>query len=110
MAHMLRFGRGEDNEVVIRSLTSPVKALLLAVVFLPRVVLCSVLLWLGSRWLTATQSFGNLLVNAVALQFILSLKDLLYTTVPSRHQRETSSTLMLPEMKRERPSFWGYTN
>jgi len=113
MVRALGFARAEgenSDEVVVRSLTRPVKALLCVTIFGPRMVLCSVLLWLGSRWLTATQSFGNLMVNAVALQFILGLKDLLYTTVPARHQRETSATMMLPEAKYERPSCWGYFN
>merc|ERR1719223_302586 len=47
----------------------------------PRLIMTSVLLWLGCRWLIATVGFGDLLLNCVALEFILNLADLLYNVL-----------------------------
>merc|ERR1712129_387955 len=60
-----------------------VKAVIVVMVIIPQLAITSVLLWLGSRWLTATEDFTDLLLNAVALEFIFQLKDLLYRTVVS---------------------------
>jgi len=43
-------------------------------VLLPRLLMSGVLLWLGCRWLLATPNFADLVLNAVALEFILTLK------------------------------------
>jgi len=61
------------------------KFILVSVILTPRLVLCGFLWWLGARWLTATVGFGNLLLNALALGFVLDLSELLYMTmVPLR--------------------------
>jgi len=85
----------EDHTVVLRGLTLPFKALLLIFIFIPRLVIDLVLLWLGCRWLTATASFGDVLLNAIALEFVLLMKDLVYNAVvPKRNQWETGSMLV----------------
>merc|ERR1719401_2961347 len=67
----------------------------------------AVLLWLGCRWLAATPNFSDILLNAVALEFILLLKELLYNSmVPARSRRETANTLILPVENRSPPSLW----
>jgi hypothetical protein len=71
--------RGGDIEV--QGLTWWMKACIVAFVQLPRFFMTSVLLWLGSRWLIATIGFGDLLLNCVALEFILNLAHLLYTVL-----------------------------
>merc|ERR1712190_387168 len=79
----------EANTVVLRGLTMPFKAMLFFTIFLPRILIDLVLLWLGCRWLAATASFSDVLLNAIALEFILLLKDLVYNAVvPRRNQWE----------------------
>lgn len=84
---------GDDGEEVIRRLTIPVKVIICVIILIPRVIIAVVLLWLGCRWLTATNDFADLLLNAVALEFILLLKELLYhTLVPGRNKHDLSMT------------------
>lgn len=51
---------------IIVGLTRPLKALLMSTCILPRYFIDVYLLWLGCRWLAATPSFGDLLLNAVS--------------------------------------------
>jgi len=96
-----------DEAVIVEGLTMPVKILLCLFVFLPRCLVSMVLLWLGSRWLTATSGFSNVMQNAVALEFILLLKDLLYKVMAPGHNKiETRNTLIRPGQRTEKPSSW----
>lgn len=54
-----------ECEIVV-GLTRPIKALLVASCILPRYFIDVYLLWLGCRWLAATPSFGDLLLNAAS--------------------------------------------
>jgi len=93
---------GEGECEVIVGLTSQVKALLFFVCIAPRYVIDVYLLWLGCRWLAATPSFSDILLNAVALEFIVLLKDALYAgVVPDRNKRATKNTLIQPWQKTE---------
>merc|ERR1711879_33613 len=66
-------------------------------VFLPRLVMTLVTLWLGCRWLVATTSFSELILNSMALEFLLDLKNLLYKALaPIRSRCEVEKTRMLP--------------
>merc|ERR1719491_931519 len=81
------------DEFVIASLPRYMKAALTLGLFIPRLVITAVLLWLGCRWLSATNDFTDLLLNGVALEFIISLKSLLYTVlIPGRTQRQAEAT------------------
>lgn len=94
-------------EKVIQCLTLPMKLLIFFTVLLPWFCITWVLLALGSRWLTATNDFGDLILNAVGLEFILLLKDLVYVTlVAERNKRELRNTLVVPITKQEPAGFW----
>lgn len=102
---------GEDDQPlrVVAGLTATLKAAISLVVILPRLLLTMVLLWLGSRFLAATNDFSELVLNTIALEFLLMLKDLLYTTiVPDRNKREIQNIVVLPSEAVEHPSFWAY--
>lgn len=91
-----------DNDRLVVGLSRMVKLYLTIVIFLPRFLIVMVLLWLGCRWLTATTSFVDILLNAVALEFILLLKDLLFATVvPMKNKDHVKHTLILPELAQE---------
>ncbi|CAJ1342000.1 unnamed protein product [Effrenium voratum] len=92
---------GEGECEIVVGLTRPLKALIMSTCIVPRYLIDIYLLWLGCRWLAATPSFGDLLLNAVALEFILLLKDTLYAgVVPDRNKRTTQNTLIQPWQKR----------
>lgn len=51
-----------------------------------------VLLWIGCRWLLATANFSDLILNGLALVFIVEIKDMLYDDVlPRLFQHETEA-------------------
>merc|ERR1719284_459601 len=94
-------------EKVVNGLTWAVKGTILVLVLLPRFVITCALLWLGCRWLAATNDFSDLVLNAVALEFLLMLKDLLYyVLVPDRNKRDLQHTEVMPVTKRQPASYW----
>lgn len=91
-----------DGEVLVQGLTASVKALLTVVIFLPRLCVTLFMLWLGLRWLTATLSFEDVLINAVALEFILLLQNLMYKAMaPSRSKREMEDIRIMTKNQTE---------
>jgi hypothetical protein len=100
---------GQTHVMVIVGLTMSMKVLLTLLVFLPEFCTTSYILWLGSRWLLATNDWSNLVSNAVALEFILQLKQLFYYALASeRMQRELDRTAMAPPWTEEPAGFGVY--
>jgi len=84
---------GHSDERVIIGLRRGMKVFLTVVIVIPRLMVTLVLIWLGCRWLLATENFSDILLNAVALEFILVLKELFYATiVPHRNKRDLQNT------------------
>lgn len=109
-------GHPAEHMKVIVGLTPTVKGLIGTFVVIPWLANTCFLLWLGCRWLTATNDFGNLISNAVALEFVLYLKDLIYLALVSeRNKREMRGTELIPTVKKESGTavlylgafFWG---
>jgi hypothetical protein len=99
------------NVQVITGVTLPVKVLLTFVVFLPEFLTTSYILWLGSRWLAATNDFGNIVSNAVALEFTLQLKCLLFYALASeRNKRDLERTGIAPPWGKEAAGYGVYFN
>jgi len=93
---------GADPEKVIQALTASMKVAIFFTVLLPWFMITCNLLAQGSRWLTATNDFGELILNAVGLEFVLLLKDLVYhTIVAERNKRELKNTKVHPMVKKE---------
>jgi len=99
---------GNDIDVIV-SLTHGVKAFVAIFVVLPRLLMACFLLWLGCRWLSATNDFQNLALDTVGLEFILLLKDLLYRTlVPERVKRDTCRMHVSIQHEAVRPSPYSF--
>lgn len=91
----------DEKTKIIYQLTCRVKALFTIVVFVPRLLIIFDLLWLGCRWLLATNNFGDLILNAVALEFILLLGEMLYVAMaPERNKSDLGRFQMLPLRKK----------
>jgi len=87
---------------IITGVTMPVKVFLTLFVFIPDMGTTCYIMWLGSRWLVATNDFGNVISNAVALEFLLMLKCLLfYALVSERNKRDLSHTALAPAWSEE---------
>lgn len=96
---------------VVDGLPRGIKALILVFIIVPRVLLTCLLCWLGCRWLAATADFGDLVLNAIAAEFILQFKGLFYLTlVPVQFKEDLRTTEFLPPARRHRTSVWALMN
>jgi len=88
--------KAEEGAVAVIGLTFPMKIVVATFCLFPRILSVSVLNLLGCRWLIATNSLSDVLLNALALEFMMVLKELLYTTLASsRNKFLTENTLFV---------------
>merc|ERR1719163_1784339 len=86
-----RRATGEVLEVT--SLTVSAKLAIFVFGICPRVGIALYLLWIGCRWLLATNNFSDIILNAVALEFVLLFKDAIYLAlVPTRNRIDLENT------------------
>jgi len=79
----------DEGTTGLKSLSIPMKAVIL-LLFVVQASTALFLLWVGCRWLTATPSFSDLILNGLALTFIVEIKDMLYEELlPKLFQEET---------------------
>mmetsp|Transcript_111150 Transcript_111150/g.202081 ORF Transcript_111150/g.202081 Transcript_111150/m.202081 type:complete len:225 (+) Transcript_111150:1080-1754(+) len=112
-ADQLSHRKEETGEVVavITGLTVLSKLLIGCGMLIPRILVSSYICWLGSRWLAVSPDLGELVLNTVALEIMVQLKDLLYATlVSNRNKRDLARTEVRPETRTERASLWLYTS
>eukprot|EP00811_Abedinium_folium_P033369 NODE_6338_length_1681_cov_5.433719.p1 GENE.NODE_6338_length_1681_cov_5.433719~~NODE_6338_length_1681_cov_5.433719.p1 ORF type:complete len:369 (+),score=61.81 NODE_6338_length_1681_cov_5.433719:139-1245(+) len=67
-----------DGKVRVKRLTPFVRFFLIAIVIIPKFVVGFSLLVVGMTWLTATDAFSDLILNAIALEFVVGIDNLLY--------------------------------
>merc|ERR1719198_678338 len=68
----------DDDKIMIIGLTPCVRVVTIAVIILPKFAIGFGLTCLGMIWLTATQSFSELILNSLALEFVISIDDHLF--------------------------------
>merc|ERR1712150_122710 len=86
-----------DGAFTLVSMKCWLKTAICFIVKLPQLFMCCYLLWLGSRGLLATLGFEDLLLNAMALEFILNLAQLLYLTLIPYRMKLTVQRTSLPQ-------------
>lgn len=67
------------NEVI--ALNASTRFFIYVLIVIPKFLVCLVLLFLGCRWLVSTASFSDLILNALALEFILNIDELIFTAL-----------------------------
>merc|ERR1719401_2196783 len=78
----------DDDEIWIVSLTPFVRWALLLMILVPKLLIGAALMMLGMIWLSATESFGELILNAVALEFVINIDDHLFEALLPKSYRE----------------------
>jgi len=79
------------QNVCIVALTLRTRWLLYALVCAPKFLISLYLLSLGCQWLSASTSFEGLVLNAVAMEFVLHIDELLYKAfVPATYRRQVA--------------------
>mmetsp|Transcript_45226 Transcript_45226/g.96615 ORF Transcript_45226/g.96615 Transcript_45226/m.96615 type:complete len:374 (-) Transcript_45226:36-1157(-) len=92
----------EGDDYLLDGLTVYMKVVIVTLVILPRALITMVLTWLGCRWLLATNNFADLILNAVALEFILTMKEMLYHTLMTRKNKgDVGTTKLRPAIQKE---------
>lgn len=113
MANALMYDDGEDghqghkrtHKVHIVGLTITIK-LFFGLMQVCRFAIAVYLLWIGCRWLLGTTEFGDLILNAVALEFVLNLKEMFYLAfMPERNKIDLNDTSLPPYPRTIQPSF-----
>lgn len=69
--------RGERENLVWQLLLS-VRVMFVLLIFIPRLAIAAGLWWVGTVWLAATDSFENLVLNSVALTFIIQIDEQIF--------------------------------
>mmetsp|Transcript_77977 Transcript_77977/g.172814 ORF Transcript_77977/g.172814 Transcript_77977/m.172814 type:complete len:377 (-) Transcript_77977:99-1229(-) len=100
----------ESGDLIVARLTRRLKMLIMMLVIIPRLCITGYLLWVGCRWLLATNNFSDLILNAVALEFILVLKELIYRSLMTlRNKLDLGRTKVLPRYPKEQATVQAFT-
>lgn len=102
-----------DHMNYIVRLTIPIRYLLYVLLVLPKMLIACGLLFVGWIWLTATDSVPDLILNCVALGFVVRIDELIFEgLVPETMKSNIRMTnFYLPGNKQDRLFFavaWGY--
>lgn len=81
------------GEIVIQGFTQHVRLVIYCCIVVPKFFISVYLLLVGLIWLFATPSYAELILNALALAFVISIDELIYETIlplPLKHQMENT--------------------
>lgn len=79
----------DENKIErVSALTRKTRMLLLIIIVLPKMLISMVLLGIGTLWLTATTSYSELLLNALALEFIVQVDELIFDAIFAESLKE----------------------
>jgi len=82
-----------DDQHLVLAMTPLVRVTLYVIVIIPKACICILLWYIGLRWLTSTIEFSNLILNALALEFILRIDEqILEFFLPPRATANVSKT------------------
>lgn len=83
----------DSDKQSIVAITRPVRWTLYLAVCLPKIVISFMLLRLGLRWLSATASFEDMVMNAIAMTFVIQIDELLYSfAIPAPYCKQVAET------------------
>merc|ERR1712224_844893 len=79
------------NGEYIVALTNLSRVLLYSMVCIPKLGISCILLLFGCRWLSATTSFENLVMNTVAMEFVTQIDETLFDAcVPVGYRQQVA--------------------
>lgn len=75
--------RNDENHII--AMTCGTRFMLFCLVIVPKMFICIVLAFIGLQWLTSTQNFSDLILNVMALEFIVNIDEqILQSFLPAR--------------------------
>jgi len=79
-----KFGVAEDDEKIeVYAMSWKAKALILIFVLLPRTIVIVGLSWIGTDFLITADSYGDLILNSVALGFLIEVDEMVFSCMAS---------------------------
>jgi len=81
ISDMVKDVEGDEGEATgsrVVALTTVARVSTYVLIIIPKVIIAMVLLALGCRWLASTESFADLILNALALEFVIGIDELMY--------------------------------
>jgi len=92
-----KFSADEDGTVTLLCISRMRTICAFVMVVIPRLIICSFLSVCGALYLLHTQSVQDIILNAIALSFVLEIDELLYSfaPAPARHVVENSEPVDL---------------
>uniref|UniRef100_A0A7S1LBA6 Uncharacterized protein n=1 Tax=Alexandrium catenella TaxID=2925 RepID=A0A7S1LBA6_ALECA len=85
----------ESGTVLVSAASSRTKASIFGLILIPKMIIAVILWWLGARWLCATTNLQDLVLNAVALAFIIELDEMTFQAIVPHRAIRTLSTFRL---------------
>merc|ERR1719507_2338189 len=84
-----------DGKERVMRLTAVVRCSLVTVLIVPKCLITVLLTLIGFVWLTATVSFADLILNAVALAFIIQIDEQIYNVlIPNSLKERMAQTVL----------------
>jgi len=85
---------GENlSSVTISGISVPCKAFVMFFIVVPRTMIIVALAYIGTDFLIVADSFGDLILNSVALGFLVEIDDMLFAGVCNEDDKEHVTTL-----------------
>lgn len=97
--HMIEQAEEDGNKIEkIRKLNTTMRLLLYITIALPKTMISIFLLIVGTVWLAATQSFADLILNAVALEFIIGIDETIFGSMfPASLKQDLKNSRVCPK-------------
>lgn len=104
----------DDEKLLVQGLTPAVRTTVVVLIVLPKFVIGTILMLMGMIWLSATESFSELILNSLALEFVITIDDRLFEALLPESYREDMTRVVL-QIPRQRQTLeesvredWGF--
>lgn len=83
-----------DENIEIKSISEKHKALILVMVLLPRTIIIVMLSYIGTDFLIIADSYSDLILNSVALGFLIEVDEMLFGAVTSQRSKDKLASML----------------
>merc|ERR1712216_504821 len=88
-------GHFQERKLLLICLNRTTKVCLYTLIFIPKTFIAILLCVSGCIWLTASLSFGDLILNSLALAFVVEVDELIFSVfLPPRLEKNLSDTVV----------------
>jgi len=90
-------GDDEDDEdkLMVVGLTPFVRIVVFIIILIPKFVIGVALMMLGMSWLSAAESFSDLILNSLALQFVINIDECIFEALLPEAYRDDMQKVVL---------------